>query len=113
MRIAGILYRDQLGAKYAASDLPQLAAGAKWLSVEDVNRDSWLDLVTSAGTLLNRHGTFEHAAQPVSGGAITLNKPPATGHWIGVKLSGVKNLGAVLRRAGGSEIRSDVSKESL
>ena len=89
---AGVLYRDQLGAKYVAADVPQLAAGAKWLTVEDVNRDSWLDVVTSGGALLNRHGRLEHAAQPVGSGGIALNKPPASGHWIGVKLSGVKNL---------------------
>src|SRR5581483_9136529 len=58
----GIVYRDELAGKYLGNDeTAELTPGSKWLAVEDVNRDSWLDLVTSNGTLLNRHGRFEHA----------------------------------------------------
>jgi tetratricopeptide (TPR) repeat protein len=88
----GVVYRDQLNGKYQSADLPELATGAKWLSAEDVNRDAWLDIVSSAGSLLNRHGRFERAAQPVANGSIELDKPPAAGRWIQVRLTGIKNL---------------------
>ena len=89
----GIIYRDELAGKYLGSDeTAELTPGSKWLAAEDVNRDSWLDLVTSNGTLLNRHERFEHVPQPVGHGEIELDKPPATGHWIGVRLTGIKNL---------------------
>ncbi len=88
----GVAYLDQLGGKYRAMNAPQLAAGAKWLRAEDVNRDGWLDVVSSAGTLLNRQGRFEHAGAPVSDGSMALGRPAAKTHWIGVRLIGIKNL---------------------
>ncbi|HLJ47472.1 MAG TPA: tetratricopeptide repeat protein [Bryobacteraceae bacterium] len=88
----GVLYRDNLGGKYEAVNVPELPAGAKALETLDVNRDGWLDLVSSAGTLLNRNGKLDHVAQPVSDGSVSSDKPPAKGHWIRVQLAGVKNL---------------------
>ena len=88
----GVLYRDDLGAKYIAEQTAGLPAGATRLTAEDVNRDAWLDIVTSAGTLFNHHGKLEHAAQPVADGSIPLDKPAAGSQWITVKLTGIKNL---------------------
>ncbi len=58
---AGVLYADKLTGKYEAIPVPELAAGSKWLDAVDVNDDSWLDIVSSSGTLMNRDGKFEHA----------------------------------------------------
>lgn len=88
----GVLYRDQLVGKYEWSDLPSLPAGSSRLAARDADRDSWLDLETSKGTLLNRHGVLEPPTPPPSAGAIELDKPPASGHWIRVHLTGIKNL---------------------
>src|SRR5205807_9810831 len=44
---AGVLYSDKLSAKYEAVGIPELPAGAKWLRADDLNHDSWLDVVTS------------------------------------------------------------------
>lgn len=84
---AGVLYRDDLGGKYRAIDLPQLPAGARGLDEQDVNHDSWLDVVTSQGVLLNYKGKLGQLEQ-VAGGATPLDGP----HWIAIKLTGVKNL---------------------
>jgi tetratricopeptide (TPR) repeat protein len=89
---AGVLYSDKLSAKYEAVRVPELAAGAKWLRADDVNHDSWLDLVTSAGTLINRSGKFERVTQPVGDGSVSLDTPAPNSKWISVALTGVKNL---------------------
>ncbi|HEX5760000.1 MAG TPA: FG-GAP-like repeat-containing protein [Thermoanaerobaculia bacterium] len=49
----GILYRDRLGGRYEAQELPALPAGAQALMAADLNRDGWTDLVSTAGVLLN------------------------------------------------------------
>ena len=64
---AGVLYSDKLTGKYEAVPVPELPAGAKWLDAADVNDDSWLDIVSSAGTLLNRQGKFEQASAAYRG----------------------------------------------
>lgn len=89
---AGVLYSDKLAGRYEAAPLPELPAGAKWLDARDVNQDSWLDLVSSAGTLLNHQGEFEHVAAPVGDGSLPGEVPAANSKWIRVKLDGVKNL---------------------
>jgi tetratricopeptide (TPR) repeat protein len=89
---AGVLYSDKLTGKYEAVPLPELPAAAKWLDAADVNDDSWLDIVSSAGTLLNRQGKFEHAATPIGDGSVEDNDAGRTGKWIRVTLDGVKNL---------------------
>ena len=89
---AGVLYSDKLSGKYEAIPLPELPAGAKWLDAADVNDDSWLDIVSSDGTLLNRQGKFERAATPVGDGSVEDDVPARASKWIRVTLSGVKNL---------------------
>ena len=89
---AGVLYSDKLTGKYEAIPLPELPAGAKWLDAADVNDDSWLDIVSSAGTLLNRQGKFERATAPVGNGSVEDAAAARTGKWIRVALTGVKNL---------------------
>jgi Tfp pilus assembly protein PilF len=88
----GVLYSDKLTGKYEAVPLPELPAGAKWLEAADVNDDSWLDIVSSTGTLLNRQGKFEHVAAPIGDGSVEDDDPGRTGKWIRVTLDGVKNL---------------------
>ncbi len=88
----GVLYNDKLNGKYEAHPLPELAAGAHGLSAVDVNHDSWLDLVSTAGTVLNEHGAFHAVADPKADGSIPSGQPPSTGDWIRVALLGVKNL---------------------
>lgn len=88
----GVLYADQLNGKYEVASLPALAAGAKWLDAVDVNRDGWLDIVSSAGTVMNRLGKFEATAVPVADGSVPAegSAPGATA--VRVALAGVKNL---------------------
>ena len=89
---AGVLYSDKLTGKYEAVPVPELPAGAKWLDAADVNNDSWLDIVSSAGTLLNRQGKFERVATPAGNGSVESEVPAAGSKWIRVTLDGVKNL---------------------
>ena len=89
---AGVLYNDKLNGKYEAHALPELPAGAHWLAAEDVNHDSWFDIVSSAGTVLNERSTFHALAEPQADGSIPSDQPPSTGKWIRVALLGVKNL---------------------
>lgn len=89
---AGVLYSDKLTGKYEAIPLPELPAGAKWLDAADVNDDSWLDIVSSDGTLLNRLGKFERVATPVGDGSVEGDGPSRNSKWIRVTLNGVKNL---------------------
>jgi cytochrome c-type biogenesis protein CcmH/NrfG len=89
---AGVLYRDQLNGKYTAVDLPEFPAGAKWLRVEDFNHDSWLDIATSFGTVVNERGRFRLENGRISDLTLASDKPGAGWKWIRVGLSGVKNL---------------------
>jgi Flp pilus assembly protein TadD len=45
---AGVLYRDELGGRYAAEPLSTLPAGARNLAAADVDGDGWTDLVAAA-----------------------------------------------------------------
>ncbi|MGI8743008.1 MAG: tetratricopeptide repeat protein [Bryobacteraceae bacterium] len=103
---AGVLYSDKLTGKYEALPLPELAPGAKWLRAEDSNHDSWLDIVSSAGTLLNRLGRFEPAAAPRGDGSLP-GRPPAGSKSITVALTGVKNL--KLAYGAGVEVKAGTS----
>lgn len=88
----GVLYHDQLAGKYVANELPELAKGAQWLRAEDVNRDSWLDLVTSAGTLLNWRGQWKLDPGSRADGSIPSDRPALGTKYIRISLAGVKNL---------------------
>ena len=57
-----------------------------------MNDDSWLEIVSSAGTLINREGKFSRVAMPVGDGSVEDPAGFRTGKWIRVTLSGVKNL---------------------
>ena len=89
---AGVLYADQLAGKYEAKPLPELAPGARSLAAEDVNRDSWIDIVSSVGTLLNQHGKFLHVDKPLADGGLFVDSPVTGSTWIRVDLNGVKNM---------------------
>lgn len=88
----GVVYSDQLGGKYVARDLAELPAGSKWLRAADVNRDGWLDVVSSTGTVLNSRGKMVHSSDPRADGSIAGEQPLPNSKWIRVGLLGVKNL---------------------
>ena len=89
---AGALYADHLNGKYEAVALPELAPGAKWLETADLDHDGFLDIVSSAGTVVNRRGKFERTNAPRADGSIPAEgSTPGTGA-IRVELTGVKNL---------------------
>jgi tetratricopeptide (TPR) repeat protein len=112
----GVLYRDRLGGVYQAVDLNELPAGAANLSARDVNRDGRTDLEASPDLkLLNREGKFERStgapreigafadfdgqgrlsrAHITADGSLMLEHDTSTsyGNWIGIALTGVKNL---------------------
>lgn len=68
---AGVLYRDKLGGKYEAENLPLIPAGTTALSAYDVNNDGWIDLAAAGPDgvhlLLNAGGTFESAGKSLAG----------------------------------------------
>jgi Tfp pilus assembly protein PilF len=43
----GVVYRDLLGGKYRAIDLPALPAGSRSLVARDIDYDGWLDLLAA------------------------------------------------------------------
>ena len=111
---AGVIYLDKLGEHFETASLDILPAGARHLRVEDVNHDSWLDLIYNDGVLLNEHGHFaasRHEPQPfllradfnadglddeariTGAGALELaiNSTKPKPNWIRVQLEGVKN----------------------
>lgn len=62
----GVIYRDLLGGKYRAQDVPALPPGARSLGAEDLNYDGWLDLIAAGPSgpllLVGRDGSFTPAA---------------------------------------------------
>ncbi len=63
----GVLYRDQLRGVFQAVPLPALAAGARSLTVSDIDNDGWFDLAFTSPegnvlVALNRKGSFEPEA---------------------------------------------------
>src|SRR5262249_15795552 len=62
----GVIYRDLLGGKYRAIDLPALPAGSRSLLAQDVDYDGWLDLAAAGPSgpvlLLGRDGSVTAAA---------------------------------------------------
>jgi Flp pilus assembly protein TadD len=88
----GILYSDKLTGKYDAVPIPELRTGAKWLESSDVNGDSWLDIVSSLGTLVNHQGKFERVTEPIANGSIAADVTATSTKWMRVTLTGVKNL---------------------
>ncbi|HEX4566740.1 MAG TPA: FG-GAP-like repeat-containing protein, partial [Vicinamibacterales bacterium] len=64
----GVIYRDLLGGKYRAIDLPGLPAGSRSLVGQDVDYDGWLDLMAAGPSgpvlLVGREGSF--TAAPVT-----------------------------------------------
>jgi tetratricopeptide (TPR) repeat protein len=43
----GVIYRDRLGGRYEAGDLPGLAPGARFLTAWDTDQDGWTDLAAA------------------------------------------------------------------
>jgi tetratricopeptide (TPR) repeat protein len=64
----GVLYSDGMRGQYTAEPLVPLPAGARNLTVDDVNGDGWFDIAfatqQSAGVLVNRSGKFDASALP-------------------------------------------------
>lgn len=111
----GVAYLDKLGEHFETATIDALPAGGHALRAEDVNHDSWLDLVYNGGILLNEHGHFvssNHDPQPNllradfnadglndearigDAGALelALNATMPKPNWLRVQLLGVKNL---------------------
>jgi hypothetical protein len=114
----GVLYRDQLNGVFTATDLPALVPGATELSVQDFDRDGFLDLVSYRPerlALRNHAGNFQRDANaevapsavradfnsdrredfarlaPDGSVHLALNAT-AGGSWMTVRIQGVKNL---------------------
>ncbi|BDC50175.1 hypothetical protein F183_A24910 [Bryobacterales bacterium F-183] len=89
-----ILYQDKLAGKYTKQALGKLPI---ILEVADVDRDSYLDLVTEDGVYRNKNAkTFEKISAKfardvyVDGQTLFVRKPAV--NWMRVSLTGVKNL---------------------
>lgn len=59
-----VLYRDLLRGQYEAKTADGLRAGAGRLQTADVDHDGWMDVLSTAGILLNRKGSFENRPGP-------------------------------------------------
>lgn len=57
-----MLYRDRLGGFFDAAEVAAVPAGARGLTVADLNNDSAFDLVWQGGAALNRGGRLEPVA---------------------------------------------------
>ncbi len=58
----GVMYRDHFLGKYEAVPLESLSAGTMGLTAEDVDNDSWTDLLANGLVLLNHQGKLEPLA---------------------------------------------------
>lgn len=114
----GVLYLDKLNGKFEASDLPELAAGAASLDVQDFNHDGVLDLVAykpEIRTIENASGKFtevknaksapspimadfngdkrqDYASISPDGGLHVYTNASTDQRWVTVKIQGIKNL---------------------
>ena len=72
----GVVYRDLLGGKYRADDLPALTAGSRSLAAQDIDYDGSLDLIAAGPSgpivLLGHEGSFAPAqvAGPASSSVV-------------------------------------------
>ncbi len=62
-----MLYRDRLGGFFDAAELPAVPAGARGLTVADLDNDSAFDLLWEGGAALNRAGRLEPLAWSLPG----------------------------------------------
>jgi hypothetical protein len=65
-----VLYRDLLGGRYEAVALAAIPAGARSLSVLDVNNDSYLDIAYRGGLAINKDGAFVPGPQNADHGFV-------------------------------------------
>ncbi|HZU25654.1 MAG TPA: tetratricopeptide repeat protein [Bryobacteraceae bacterium] len=110
----GVAYLDKLGEHFETKPVEALPAGAGSLKAQDVNHDSWLDLVYGGGVLMNEHGEFTSGAGNGAGASVdadfdgdgridearvasdgklevAMNRTPGPNNWITVQLVGIKN----------------------
>lgn len=115
---AATLYHDRLNEKFEAEEIPALAAGSAGLSVQDINHDGFLDLVSyqpslravrnenglkfveikdpkaaPSPILADFNGDFREDHAGIVGGSLHLytDASPAQ-HWSTVRINGIKNL---------------------
>ncbi len=73
----GVLYRDRLGGRYEAVELPALPAGARGLLASDVDHDGWTDLLGSvAAPPATSHLVLLLNARSPSGALTAAAEPP-------------------------------------
>jgi tetratricopeptide (TPR) repeat protein len=90
----GVIYRDRFLGKYEAVPLNALPAGARGLTVYDVNNDSWTDLAAGGLVLVNRRGNLEPLAGLPAKGPLTFVDLDVRGAGDLVAANGVfRNLG--------------------
>lgn len=113
-----VLYRDKLNGRFDADNFPELPPGATALSVQDVNHDGFLDLVSYSPelhTIVNASGKFAEvknaktAPSPVmadfngdrhqdyarilpDGSLHLYTNASADQRWVTVRIHGIKNL---------------------
>ncbi len=68
-----MLYRDRLGGFFDAVELTAVPAGARGLTVADLDNDSAFDLAWRGGAALNRNGRLEAASWPAEGPAALID----------------------------------------
>jgi Tfp pilus assembly protein PilF len=69
----GVLYRDKLGGRYEAQDLPAIPAGAKSVAAVDLDNEGATDLVVAAPAIVpifNRRGSLERGAEQQIGSGV-------------------------------------------
>ncbi len=114
----GVLYTDKLNGVFEASELPAISAGSMGLDAQDFDHDGLVDVVVyqpEVYAVRNREGTLELArvaktapsriradfngderedyARLLPDGSLHLyTNDSADGHWLSVRIEGVKNL---------------------
>lgn len=66
---SGVLYRDEMRARYTPVPLSGLPPKARPLAAYDVNNDGWLDVAFDRAVLMNREGKLEPSPLAAAGAA--------------------------------------------
>ncbi len=100
---AGTLYRDELNGVFRAESIPALPAGAKTLSAEDFNHDSFLDLLADGLALKNDGAQLTQVTGPIDretplfhidaqGNVHRTEAVKDSERWMTLQINGIKNV---------------------